>query len=62
MKNYELSVVGRRIVTIPDDVDIAEYVDAIVNRNGTDVVEGGYESYDELLDDMEYDAIEYNRI
>ena len=62
MKSYELSVVGRKVVTIPDDVDIAEYVDAIANRKGTNVVEDGYKSYDELLDAMEYDAIEYSRI
>lgn len=61
MKTYELTVVGKRFVTIPDDVDISDYIGAIINGNGSDVVDGGYDSYDELLDDMEYEPIRYEQ-
>lgn len=61
MKTYELTVVGKRFVTIPDDVDISDYIDAIINGNGSDVVDGGYDTYGELLDDMEYEPIGYEQ-
>lgn len=59
MKRYELYITGRRTIDLDDNEDIGEYVNNIINGNGE---EDGYQDLDELLDDMEYDTLNYRKI
>lgn len=59
MKRYELYITGRRTIDLDDNEDIGEYVNNIIDGNGE---EDGYQDLDELLDDMEYDTLNYRRI
>lgn len=59
MKRYELYITGKRIIDLEDDEDIDEYVNNIVEGNGE---EDGYQDLDELLNDMEYDTLNYRKI
>ena len=59
MKRYELYITGKRIIDLEDEEDIDEYVNNIVEGNGE---EDGYQDLDELLDDMEYETLNYRRI
>jgi len=58
MKRYELYITGRRTIDLDDNEDIGEYVNNIIEGNGED----GYQDLDELLDDMEYDTLNYRKI
>lgn len=59
MKRYELYITGKRTIDLEDDEDIGEYVNNIIEGNGE---EDGYHDLDELLDDMEYETLNYRRI
>lgn len=59
MKRYELYITGKRTIDLEDDKDIGEYVNNIIEGNGE---EDGYQDLDELLDDMEYETLNYRRI
>lgn len=59
MKRYELYIIGKRIIDLEDDEDIDEYVNNIVEGNGE---EDGYQDLDELLNDMEYETLNYRKI
>lgn len=59
MKRYELYITGKRIINLEDDENIDEYVNNIVEGNGE---EDGYQDLDELLNDMEYETLNYRRI
>ena len=59
MKRYELYITGKRIINLEDDEDIDEYVNNIVEGNGE---EEGYQDLDELLNDMEYETLNYRKI
>jgi len=59
MKRYELYITGKRTIDLEDDEDIGEYVNNIIEGNGE---EDGYQDLDELLDDMEYETLNYRRI
>ena len=59
MKRYELYITGKRIIDLEDDEDIDEYVNNIVEGNGE---EDGYQDLDELLNDMEYETLNYSKI
>ena len=59
MKRYELYITGKRIIDLEDDEDIDEYVNNIVEGNGE---EDGYQDLDELLNDMEYETLNYREI
>ena len=59
MKRYELYIIGKRIIDLEDDEDIDEYVNNIVEGNGE---EEGYQDLDELLNDMEYETLNYRKI
>ena len=59
MKRYELYIIGKRIIDLEDDEDIDEYVNNIVEGNGE---EDGYYDLDELLNDMEYETLNYRKI
>ena len=59
MKRYELYITGKRIIDLEDDEDIDEYVNNIVEGNGK---EDGYQDLDELLNDMEYETLNYRKI
>lgn len=59
MKRYELYITGKRIIDLEDDENIDEYVNNIVEGNGE---EDGYQDLDELLNDMEYETLNYRRI
>lgn len=59
MKRYELYITGRRTIDLDDNEDIGEYVNNITEGNGE---EDGYQDLDELLDDMEYDTLNYRKI
>lgn len=59
MKRYELYITGKRTIDLEDDKDIGEYVNNIIEGNGE---EDGYHDLDELLDDMEYETLNYRRI
>ena len=59
MKRYELYITGKRIINLEDDEDIDEYVNNIVEGNGE---EDGYQDLDELLNDMEYETLNYRKI
>lgn len=59
MKRYELYITGKRTIDLDDNEDIGEYVNNIINGNGE---EDGYQDLDELLDDMEYDTLNYRKI
>lgn len=59
MKRYELYITGKRIIDLEDDEDIDEYVNNIVEGNGE---EEGYQDLDELLNDMEYETLNYRKI
>lgn len=59
MKRYELYITGRRTIDLDDNEDISEYVNNIIEGNGE---EDGYQDLDELLDDMEYDTLNYRKI
>jgi adenylate cyclase class IV len=59
MKRYELYITGRRTIDLDDNEDIGEYVNNIIDGNGE---EDGYQDLDELLDDMEYDTLNYRKI
>lgn len=59
MKRYELYITGRRTIDLDDNEDICEYVNNIIEGNGE---EDGYQDLDELLDDMEYDTLNYRKI
>ena len=59
MKRYELYITGKRIIDLEDDEDIDEYVNNIVEGNGE---EDGYQDLDELLNDMEYETLNYRKI
>lgn len=59
MKRYELYIIGKRIIDLEDDEDIDEYVNNIVEGNGE---EDGYYNLDELLNDMEYETLNYRKI
>ena len=58
MKRYELYITGKRIIDLEDDEDIDEYVNNIVEGNGE---EDGYQDLDELLNDMEYETLNYRK-
>lgn len=58
-KRYELYITGRRTIDLDDNEDIGEYVNNIIEGNGE---EDGYQDLDELLDDMEYDTLNYRKI
>ena len=59
MKRYELYITGKRIIDLEDDEDIDEYLNNIVEGNGE---EEGYQDLDELLNDMEYETLNYRKI
>ena len=59
MKRYELYIIGKRIIDLEDDEDIDEYVNNIIEGNGA---EDGYYNLDELLNDMEYETLNYRKI
>ena len=59
MKRYELYITGKRIIDLEDEEDIDEYVNNIVEGNGE---EDGYYNLDELLNDMEYETLNYRKI
>ena len=59
MKTYELSITGRRLITVPDNFDISRYVNAIIEGNGDNILEDSYSDLDELLNDMEYGSLDY---
>jgi hypothetical protein len=59
MKRYELYITGKRTIDLEDDKDIGEYVNNIIEGNGE---EDGYQDLDELLDDMEYETLNYRKI
>lgn len=59
MKTYELSITGRRLITVPDNFDISRYVNAIIEGNGDNILEDSYNDLDELLNDMEYGSLDY---
>lgn len=59
MKRYELYITGRRTIDLDDNEDIGEYVNNIIEGNGE---EDGYQDLGELLDDMEYDTLNYRKI
>lgn len=59
MKRYELYITGKRIIDLEDDEDIDEYVNNIVEGN---CEEDGYQDLDELLNDMEYETLNYRKI
>ena len=59
IKRYELYITGKRIIGLEDDEDIDEYVNNIVEGNGE---EEGYQDLDELLNDMEYETLNYRKI
>ena len=59
MKRYELYITGKRIIDLEDDEDIDEYVNNSVEGNGE---EYGYQDLDELLNDMEYETLNYRKI
>ena len=59
MKRYELYITGKRIIDLEDAEDIDEYVNNIVEGNGE---EDGYYNLDELLNDMEYETLNYRKI
>lgn len=59
MKRYELYITGKRTINLEDNKDIGEYVNNIIEGNGE---EDGYQDLDELLDDMEYETLNYRRI
>ena len=59
MKRYEVYITGKRIIDLEDDEDIDEYVNNIVEGNGE---EDGYQDLDELLNDMEYETLNYRKI
>ena len=59
IKRYELYITGKRIIDLEDDEDIDEYVNNIVEGNGE---EDGYQDLDELLNDMEYETLNYRKI
>lgn len=57
MKRYELTIVGRRTIELKDDEKIEDYVDAIIEGNGDKY--DTYQDLDELINDMEFDALEW---
>ena len=59
MKRYELYITGRRTIDLDDNENIGEYVNNIIEGNGE---EDGYQDLGELLDDMEYDTLNYRKI
>lgn len=59
MKRYELYITGRRTIDLDDNEDIGEYVNNIIEGNGE---EDGYQDLGDLLDDMEYDTLNYRKI
>ena len=59
MKRYELYITGNRIIDLEDEEDIDEYVNNIVEGNGE---EDWYQDLDELLNDMEYETLNYRKI
>ena len=59
MKRYELYITGKRIIDLEDEEDIDEYVNNIVEGNGE---EDWYQDLDELLNDMEYETLNYRKI
>ena len=59
MKTYELSITGKRLITVPDNFDISRYVNAIIEGNGDNILEDFYNDLDELLNDMEYGSLDY---
>jgi hypothetical protein len=59
MKRYELYITGKRTIDLEDYKDIGEYVNNIIEGNGE---EDGYQDLDELLDDMEYETLNYRKI
>lgn len=59
MKRYELYITGRRTIDLDDNEDIGEYVNNIIEGNGE---EDEYQDLGELLDDMEYDTLNYRKI
>ena len=59
MKTYELSITGKRLITVPDNFDISRYVNAIIEGNGDNILEDSYSDLDELLNDMEYGSLDY---
>ena len=59
MKRYELYITGKRIIDLEDEEDIDQYVNNIVEGNGE---EDGYYNLDELLNDMEYETLNYRKI
>ena len=59
MKRYELYITCIRIIDLEDEEDIDEYVNNIVEGNGE---EDGYYNLDELLNDMEYETLNYRKI
>lgn len=59
MKRYELYITGKKIIDLEDDENIDEYVNNIVEGNDE---EDGYHDLDELLNDMEYETLNYRKI
>ena len=59
MKRHELYITGKRIIDLEDEEDIDEYVNNIVEGNGE---EDWYQDLDELLNDMEYETLNYRKI
>ena len=59
MKRDELYITGSRTIDLDDNEDIGEYVNNIIEGNGE---EDGYQDLGELLDDMEYDTLNYRKI
>ena len=59
MKRYELYITGKKFIDLEDDENIDEYVNNIVEGNDE---EDGYHDLDELLNDMEYETLNYRKI
>ena len=59
MKRHELYITGKRIIDLEDEEDIDEYVNNIVEGNGE---EDWYQDLDELLNDIEYETLNYRKI
>lgn len=57
MKQYELTIVGRKWIELEDDENIEDYIDALTEGNGDQF--DSYQDLDELINDMEFDALEW---
>lgn len=62
MKTYEVTVVGRKLIRLNDEQNIDEYMEAVSDGRGQEIIPDGYDSPSELIDDMEFDGFDYKRV